>query len=183
MDVHPLAYILNVDSAGGCSYLLLFTLPSFSSIDNTNGRHCQITATRLIRRWPEASDKYGRLLNCWDCVRLWTVRHLWGNFAQCRSSDLSVRSNRGQSRTSTCSWSMQEKSKGCVQNVLNHFVMVSQWIWTKELVQEAVLQLNVNHNLVAWWWCMIWSKAPHWNSNWAMGEEANIDRKSASKQC
>ena len=90
MDVHPLAYILNVDSAGGCSYLLLFTLPSFSSIDNTNGRHCQITATRLIRRWPEASDKYGRLLNCWDCVRLWTVRHLWGNFAQCRSSDLSV---------------------------------------------------------------------------------------------
>jgi hypothetical protein len=62
---------------------------------------------------------------------------------------LQMRSNRGQSRTSTCSWSMQEKSKGCVQSVLNHFVMVSQWIWTKELVQEAVLQLNVNHNLVA----------------------------------
>lgn len=90
MDVHPLAYMLNVDNASDCSYLLLFTLPSFSSIDNTNSRHCQITATRLIRRWREASDKYGRLLKCWDCVRLWTVMTSLEQFRSMKTSDLSV---------------------------------------------------------------------------------------------
>ena len=86
MDVHPLAYMLNVDNASDCSYLLLFTLPSFSSIDNTNSRHCQITATRLIRRWREASDKYGRLLKCWDCVRLWTVMTSLEQFRSMKTS-------------------------------------------------------------------------------------------------